>query len=119
MKAKEIKIKEKIDKKLFQNEFLLNLNGITKQNLNNIFIKNFDKERKILIKFNSLEKNISFFNEFKNIQQKYPNSISVNILEKYFKLILPYYKFIKNENISNEILKKQLEKVLGKLFDIF
>lgn len=119
LKAKEIKIKEKIDKKLFQNEFLLNLNGITKQNLNNIFIKNFDKERKILIKFNSLEKNISFFNEFKNIQQKYPNSIAVNILEKYFKLILPYYKFIKNENISNEILKKQLEKVLGKLFDIF
>lgn len=119
LKVKEIKIKEKIDKNLFQNEFLLNLNGITKQNLNDIFIKNFEKERKILIKLNSLEKNISFFDEFKNIQQKYPNSISANILEKYFKLILPYYKFIKNKNISNEILKKQLEKVLEKLFNIF
>lgn len=119
LKAKEIKIKEKIDKNLFQNEFLLNLNSISKQNLNDIFIKEFDKEREILIKLNSLEKNISYFDEFKNIQKKYPNSISVNILEKYFKLILPYYRFIKNEDIANKILIKQLEKVLKKLVDIF
>lgn len=119
LKAKEIKIKEKINKNLFQNEFLSNLNNISKKNLNNIFIKNFNKERKILTKLNSLEKDISFFNEFKNIQKRYHTFISINILEKYFKLILPYYKFIKNENISNEILKKQLEKVLDKLFSVF
>ena len=119
LKVKEIKIKEKIDKNLFKNEFLLDLNGITNQKLNDIFIKEFNNERKILIKLNSLEKDILFFDKFKNIQGEYPNSISVNILEKYFKLILPYYKFIKNKNISNKILKKQLEEILKKLSMIF
>ena len=119
LKAKEIKIKEKIDKNLFQNKFLLNLNSMTKQKLNDIFIKEFDKEREILIKLNYLEKSISFFDEFKNIQQKYPDSISLNILEKYFKLILPYYKFIKKENTTDKILKRQLGEILEKLFNIF
>lgn len=119
LKIEEIKIKEIIDKNLFQNEFLLNLDTISKQDLNNIFVKEFNVEEKILTKLNLLKKDISFFDEFKNIQKKYPNSILVNILKKYFKLILPYYRFIKNEDIANKILIKQLEKVLKKLVDIF
>lgn len=114
LKTSEINIEENINKNKFKNNLLINLNNIAEKDLNNIFIKKFTKERRILSKLISLKRNMTFFEEFKNIQQKYPTSILINILEKYFLLILPYNNFIKDRLVADKLLEEQLSEILDK-----
>jgi hypothetical protein len=114
IKTSDINLEKDIDKNDFRNNFLMNLNTIIEKDLNNIFIKILKKERKILIKLILLKKDMTFFEEFKNIKQKNPSLILINILEKYFNLILPYYHFLENKSIANKILEKQLSELLAR-----
>jgi hypothetical protein len=115
IKTSDISLEKDIDKNDFKHDFLINLNTIIEKDLNNIFIKILKKERKILTKLVSLKKDMTFFEEFKNIKQKNSSLILINILEKYFNLILPYYHFLDNKSIANKILEKQLNELIYKL----
>lgn len=119
LKTNQINIKETIEKDIFKDIFLINLNNISKKNINKIFKKESKKEKEILSKLNSLKKDINFFEQFKSIQYKYPYSISINILEKYFKLILPYYNLLQNKNLANNILEIEIKRILKDLSIIF
>lgn len=116
IKTNDINIKDDIDKNDFRNNLLINLNTIVEKDLKKRFKKILKEERKILTKLILLKKDITFFEEFENIKQKNPTLISINILEKYFNLILPYYHFLGDKSITNKILEKQLSEILDKLF---
>lgn len=115
----KINLTKEIDKINLKNNLKLKLNLIIEKRLFNKFFKNFNKEKNILTKIALLKKDETFLDEFKNIQKQYLSSISLDILEKYLKLILPYYNFIKNDNLRNKELQKQLNKIIYKLSLIF
>ncbi len=117
IKTSDINLEKDIDKNDFRNNCLMNLNTIMEKDVKNIFIKVLKKERKILTKLILLKKDITFFEEFENIKQKNPTLISINILEKYFYLILPYYHFLEDKSIANKILEKQLTAILNRFRD--
>ncbi|CAM3830087.1 6-hydroxymethylpterin diphosphokinase MptE-like protein [Arcobacter cloacae] len=119
LRASKLKIDEVVNKDIFKELFLEKLHSILEKNINEKFKKNFAKENKILSEVRNIDKNINFYKNFKDIQQKYPNSISLDILEKYLKLILPYYNLLRNQSLANNILEKQLNEIINKLFVIF
>ena len=96
---------------------LENLKKISKQTLEEIDIKDIQKEKKILKKLNSI-KIEKFHQEFKIVFQKYQNSMICNIFDRFFKLILPYNKILENEEV-NEILEKQICELLSSFNSIF
>ncbi|HJE03666.1 hypothetical protein AAX26_00592 [Aliarcobacter thereius] len=108
---------EKIDKKKLNIELLENLKKISKQTLEEIDIKDIQKEKKVLKKLNNI-KIENFHNEFKMVFKKYPNSMICNIFDRFFKLILPY-NLILNSNEANEILEKQIFEALNSFNSIF
>lgn len=110
---------ENIDKSMVKDFLLSSLKQINKQQLNTLDIKEIQKERKILKKlslFNNIE---DFFTNFKNLEKTISYSIVINILDTYFKLILPYYTFLKNKPGANEILSAQLNKILNDFNSIY
>ena len=115
----EINLTKELDKINLKNNLKLNLNTIVEKELFDKFLKNFNEEKNILVKIALLKKDETFLDEFKNIQKQYLSSISLNILEKYLMLILPYYNFIKNDNLRNKVLQKQLNEIIYKLSLIF
>jgi len=118
LKTKDFKTNTKINKEVFNKEFLNNLQNIAKQKLEDIDIKDIQQEKNILKKLNSI-KTQNFFKELQTIFKNYPNSIICNIFDRFFKLILPYYNMLKDKNLANEILKKQLNEVLNTFNSIF
>lgn len=110
---------EDISKEIFRNYLLKNLKQINKQTLNTLDIKDIQKEQKILKKLSSFNKEKDFIKNFKILQRSFEYSIIINIFDKYFKLILPYYIFIENQQFSNQILIKQLEKILNEFNTIY
>jgi hypothetical protein len=119
LKISKLKIDEDINKDTFKELFLEKLHSILGKNINEIFKKNFGKENKILFEIRKTDKNTNFCKNFREIQQKYPNSISLDILEKYLKLILPYYSLLRMQSLANYILEKQLNEIINELFVIF
>jgi hypothetical protein len=112
---KVISIKE-LNKSDLKSDLGLRLNKISEKDLFEQFPKKYYEEKDILMKINSLKKDETFLDEFRNIQKQYLSSISINILEKYLKLVLPYYNFIKNGNTHKEIFNRQLDEIISKLF---
>lgn len=108
-----------IDKNIFKDVFFTQLSNILEVDLKNKFKREFDQEKKILHELNSLTKNRTILEKFKILQEIYSDSISIKILEKYFKLVLPYYNLCKDHHLVNNILHVQLAKILNKLFKIF
>ncbi len=115
----EINLTKELDKINLKNNLKLNLDSIVEKELFNKFLKNFNEEKNILVKIALLKKDETFLDEFRNIQKQYLSSIALNILEKYLMLILPYYNFIKNDNLRNKVLQKQLNEIIYKLSLIF
>ena len=74
--------------------------------------------RSILKKLNNL-KIENFYSDFKIIFKNYPNSVVVNIFDRFFRLVLPYKNILKNQDISNKILEKQIKEVLNAFNSIF
>ncbi|RBQ26600.1 6-hydroxymethylpterin diphosphokinase MptE-like protein [Arcobacter sp. CECT 9188] len=109
---------ENISKELFKPEFLNNINNISKSHLNNIDKNEINKEQEVLKKLNNLDKN-SFYKEFKVIFENYPQSMICNIFNRFFRLILPYHNILKNQDIANKILEKQIDEVLNAFNTIF
>ncbi|MCG3685608.1 motility associated factor glycosyltransferase family protein [Aliarcobacter butzleri] len=109
---------EKIDKDRFKNKFLNSLESISKKTLSNIDINELIKEKKILKRLQSvkLEK---FFVEFKTLFGTYANSTILNIFDRFFKLVLPYYNMLKNRSLADEILQKQICEVLNSFDKVF
>ncbi len=106
--------------KLILKDFLVNsLKQINKQRLNNLDIKEIQKEQKILKKLSSFRDEKDFIKNFNILQKNFPFSIIINILDKYFKLILPYYTFLKNKQDANQILTTQLNKILNDFNSIY
>ena len=118
IRTHEISIKMNIDKIFFKKEFIEQLNKISKQKFNYKEIESSKIENEILENLSPL-KDLCLIETFQQFQKTYPNSIIINILDKYFKLILPYYNFIGNKTISNKILNTQLQEILVKLNSIF
>jgi hypothetical protein len=108
-----------IDKNISKDIFFTQLNDILEVNLKNKFQHEFNKEKKVLLELNSLVKDKTFFKKFIIFQEIYSDSISIKILEKYFKLVLPYYNLCKENYLVNNIQNVQLTKILSKLFKIF
>jgi len=77
------------------------------------------KEQKILKKLSSFSNGKDFLKNFKTLQKNFPFSIIINILDKYFKLILPYYTFLEDKQIANKILSSQLNKILNDFNTIY
>ena len=121
LKPENIKLKNcvTINKELFKNYLLNSLKQINKQNLNTLDIKDIQKEQKILKKLSSFNKKKDFIKNFRILQRSFEYSIIINIFDKYFKLILPYYSFIENKQFANEILIKQLDKILNEFNAIY
>ena len=118
LKIEELKSNlEKIDKEILDIKLFESFKKISKQNLEEIDIKEIIKEKKVLKKLNSI-KIEKFHQEFKIVFEKYPNSMICNIFDRFFKLILPY-NLILNSNEANEILKKQIFEVLSSFNSIF
>lgn len=118
IRTSEIVVKKNLDKIFFKKEFIQQLNNISKQKLNNKEIESSTIENEILEKLSPL-KDLYFIETFQQFQKIYPNSIIINILDKYFKLILPYYNFIGNKTIANTILNTQLKEILNKFNSLF
>lgn len=110
---------ENIDKSMLKDFLFSSLKQISKQHLNNLDAKEIQKERKILKKLSSFNKIEDFLKNFKNIEKTISYSIVINILDNYFKLILPYYTFLKNKQDANEILTSQLNKILNDFNSIY
>lgn len=110
---------ENIDKSMLKDFLLSSLKQINKQHLNNLDVKEIQKERKILKKLSSFNKIEDFLKNFKNLEKTISYSIIINILDNYFKLILPYYTFLKNKQDANEILTSQLNKILNDFNSIY
>lgn len=110
---------ESINKDSFKEEFLKDLQNISNRNIE-IYAKEFKKEQKIFEKLSleSLE-NMNFIKEFQKIKQKFPNSIVVNILDRFLRLVLPYHSFLKDKKIADEILKNQLKEIFDKFKMVF
>ncbi|QKF68392.1 motility accessory factor [Arcobacter venerupis] len=108
-----------IDKIMLKDFLLSSLKQINKQQLNALDIKEIQKERKILKKLSSFNKIEDFLKNFKNLEKTISYSIVINILDNYFKLILPYYTFLKNKPDANEILNAQLNKILNDFNSIY
>ena len=79
-------------------------------------INEIQKEQKILKKFNS-SSNIR--KDLEELKRKFPTSLITNIFGRYFKLILPYYNFLEDKNLANEILKSQIDEILNKFNTIY
>lgn len=109
---------EKIDKEIFKNEFLSSLKNISKQKLDSIDIKDIQKEENVLKKLNGIKVD-NFYKEFKIVFENYPNSIICNILDRFFKLVLPYFYMLKDRDLANEILEKQIYEILNSFNSIF
>ncbi|MFV7791689.1 hypothetical protein ACNO6Z_12675, partial [Aliarcobacter lanthieri] len=71
-----------------------------------------NKEQEVLKKLNNLDKN-TFYKEFQVIFENYPQSMICNIFNRFFKLVLPYHNILKNQDITNKILEKQIDEVLN------
>jgi hypothetical protein len=110
---------EDIDKITLKDFLLSSLKQINKQQINSLDIKEIQKERKILKKLSSFNNIEDFFTNFKNLEKTISYSIVINILDTYFKLILPYYTFLKNKQDANEILSSQLNKILNDFNSIY
>ena len=116
LKTSNLKINETINKNLFKEELIFNLKNISKQTLNSLDINEIQKEQKILKKFNS-SSNIK--KDLEELKRKFPTSLIINIFDRYFKLILPYYNFLEDKNLANEILKSQIDEILKKFNTIY
>jgi hypothetical protein len=110
---------ENIDKSMLKDFLLNSLKKINKQHLNSLDIKEIQKERKILKKLSSFKNEKDFIKDFKTLQKNFPSSIIINILDKYFKLILPYYTFLKDKPDANQILRTQVNKILNDFNGIY
>lgn len=110
-------IKE-INKIEFRNNFFENLKNISKTSLNEKDKKDILKEKKILIKLQNMKTN-AYYKEFLNIKRNFEHSIIINILDKYFNLMNPYFNFISSSEIANEIMKKHLKIILNEFNTIY
>lgn len=110
-------IKE-INKIEFRNNFFENLKNISKTSLNEKDKKDILKEKKILLKLQNMKSN-SYYKEFLNIKRNFNHSIIINILDKYFNLMNPYFNFINSSEIANEIMKKHLKIILNEFNSIY
>lgn len=115
IKASKIINKKELGKKDFKTNLLSNLNQISKSKLNSDIKKFLVEEQKVLSLFKPQKNGLVSFEKFKSIQKKHPNSIYINILDKYFKLVLPYFTLIKDENKSDSILENQLKQIINKM----
>lgn len=116
LKTSNLKIDKTINKNLFKEELIFNLKNVSKQKLNSLDINEIQKEQKILKKFNS-SSNIK--KDLEELKRKFPTSLITNIFDRYFKLILPYYNFLEDKNLANEILKSQIDEILNKFNTIY
>ena len=110
---------EEINKHTLKDFLLNSLRQINKQHLNNLDIKEIQKEQKILKRLSLFNNEKDFLKNFKKLQKDFPASIIINILDKYFKLILPYYTFLKDKQLANQILRTQLNKILNDFNTIY
>ena len=110
-------IKE-INKIEFRNNFFESLKNISKTSLNEKDKKDILKEKKILIKLQNMKTN-AYYKEFLNIKRNFEHSIIINILDKYFDLMNPYFNFISSSEIANEIMKKHLKIILNEFNTIY
>ncbi len=118
-KISQINITKKIQKESFNNIFISNLQQISKQNLDIQDIQDIKNEKEIIKQLILLDLEKDFIKEFENIKLNFLDSIVLNIFDKYLRLILPYYNFIKEKNISNKLLKNQISEILDKFNRIF
>jgi hypothetical protein len=110
-------IKE-IDKQEFKQEFFENLKSIAKTSLNEKDKKDILKEKKILLKLQNM-KSPNFYKDFLNIKRNFEHSIIINILDKYFDLVNPYFNFLNSTQKANEIMEKQLKIILNEFNSIY
>lgn len=100
-----------LDKQLFNSSFIQQLLSIYKQDLSINDINALKKEKKILKKLCSYEIDHStIYKEFIQLKKSFQTSLIINILDKYFNLINPYYFFMTNKKISDTIFTKQFQK---------
>lgn len=110
---------EDINKPILKDFLQSSLRQINKQNFNNLDIKEIQKEQKILKRLSLINNEKDFLKNFNTLQKNFPSSIIINILDKYFNLILPYYTFLKDKQLANKILATQLNKILNEFNCIY
>lgn len=110
-------IKE-IDKQEFKKQFFEHLKSIAKTSLNEKDKKDIQKEKKILLKLQNM-KSPNFYKDFLNIKRNFKHSIIINILDKYFDLINPYFNFVNSTQKASEIMGKQLKIILNEFNSIY
>lgn len=109
---------ETIPKESFEQNLIKNLEGISKKSFSNIDINEIKKEKKVLKRLINMKFEKLFW-EFKNLLRTYPNSIILNILDRFFRLVLPYYNILKDKNLADKILEKQTFELLNSFNSIF
>jgi len=111
----------KIDDKRFDSISSINKNDLSfdilnsfKQNSKNTLskqdISELTKEKKVLKKLESLN-NKDFYKEFTKIKSNFRNSICIQIINKYLKVITPYAEYFDNTHI----LAKQIKLIIKEL----
>ena len=64
-------------------------------------------------------KSPNFYKDFVNIKRNFEHSIIINILDKYFDLVNPYFNFLNSTQKANEIMEKQLKIILNEFNSIY
>jgi len=118
-KIQELSLNENFDKNLFNKTTISVLDEITKKELTSIDISNLKKEQKVLKKINTISIDKNFTKKINDLKQKFPSSLIINIFEKYLKLILPYFTFLEDKKLSDNLLNNQIKEILNKFNTIY
>lgn len=105
---------EYIDKKALQKDLENNLNKIVLQNLSDKDKADIKNEQKVLKKLKVLNKN-NLERKFKTLSSSYENSISIQIIRQFLKLVKPYAIATRKENT----LIKQYQEIVEDLERIY
>ncbi|PLY06397.1 MAG: hypothetical protein C0625_09675 [Arcobacter sp.] len=118
LKPTEINVRN-INKNNLQKELISNFYSISKKELSTLDKKRIQKEKEILKRLNSIDFKSDFIKDFCGLKNNFSDSIIFKILEKYFKLILPYANFLEDKNLSSKLISNQSKEILNNFNKIF
>jgi hypothetical protein len=113
LEVKKCFLNEVLNKELAKEEIHLTLLDISKNHLSELENKIINDDLSVLEKFEKLELS-SIYNNFNSLK-KNESSLLIQILNKYFKLVLPWYYYLKefNENKANELFQNDFKNIIN------
>lgn len=99
LKSHDVKISIPYDKNIEKDIIKKNFKKISKKSFNLSEKKFLDKERRLIEKLKELNED-DLYNNFLFLYKENSTSLILQILNKYFRLVLPFYYYSKNINIE-------------------